>query len=289
FFMVSGLLVAASFERQPNIVAFAKARFLRIYPGLIGVSLLVFVLCALFVSTSDFATMLKGSIIGYFAVILIELAGSSALPGVFENLPMAGDVNVPLWTLKYEVMSYIALGLVMTFVVKTRLITEMQAALGVVFVSAAFMLFGNSYNEANFFDHAARFSFAFWCGVLAWHLRNRIPVHLGIALAVFLLAAMMTYFRLPFYQHLMIILSGYLAIYIAQFNFGVLTSFTDKNDLSYGVYILGWPAQQMLLFYGIGITPIANTLLAFAVVLPMAFLSWRLIERPALRMKGRFA
>ena len=42
FFTVSGLLVAASFDRRPSLTAFATARFFRIYPGLIVATVAVF-------------------------------------------------------------------------------------------------------------------------------------------------------------------------------------------------------------------------------------------------------
>jgi peptidoglycan/LPS O-acetylase OafA/YrhL len=289
FFTVSGLLVAASFDRRPNLLAFGAARFFRIYPGLIVATVLVFLVCAIFASTADFATIIKGSIVGYFAKILIGLAGSGAIPGVFETLPEAGGVNVPLWTLKYEVMSYIGLGIVMAIVVKTRWITAIQAAGIIIAISAIWLLKGKAYNDANFFDHIARFSFAFWCGVMAWHLRSRIPIMWEILVALLAVTAWMIYLGWPMGPHCLMLLSGYIAVFVAQYRFGAVTNFTDRNDLSYGVYILGWPAQQMLMQFGLGINPIANTVLALIIVLPLAFLSWRFVEKPSLRLKDRFA
>ncbi len=289
FFTVSGLLVAASFDRRPNLIAFGAARFFRIYPGLIVATVLVFMVCATLASTADFTTIIKGSIVGYFAKILIGLAGSGAIPGVFENLPEAGGVNVPLWTLKYEVMSYIGLGLVMAVVAKTRWVTAVQAAIAIIVLSAIWLLKGKAYNDANFFDHIARFSFAFWCGVLAWHLRARIPVMKEILIALMALTAWMIYLGLPLVPHCLMLLSGYVALFVAQYKFGAVTQFTDKNDLSYGVYILGWPVQQLLMLSGIAITPVANAVLALVIVMPLAFLSWRYVEKPALRLKDKFA
>ena len=85
------------------------------------------------------------------------------------------------------------------------------------------------------------------------------------------------------------LLSGYLALYIAQFRFGAATQFTDKNDLSYGVYIFGWPIQQLLLLYGLGTQPLTNTGMAWIILLPLAYASWRFVEKPSLRLKDRFA
>ncbi len=289
FFTVSGLLVAASFDRRPSLVAFGAARLFRIYPGLIAATLGVFLICALFASNAGFAEIIKGSVISYFAKILVGLAGSGAIPGVFETLPYAGGVNVPLWTLKYEVLCYISLALIMAAIMRTKLISPLAAAGAIIAASGVWLLQGKAYDDANFFDHVARFSFAFWVGVAAWHLRSRIPLRSVILVALFALTAVSIYFGLPTVPHTLMLLSGYLAVFVAQYRFGTLSAFTDKNDLSYGVYILGWPVQQLLLLNFPGISPTGNALAALAIVLPVAFLSWRFVEKPALRLKDRFA
>lgn len=289
FFTVSGLLVAASFERRPSLMAFGAARFFRIYPGLIAATVIVFAVCALFASTAVIGDIIKGSIVGYFAKILIGLAGSGAIPGVFESLPYAGGVNVPLWTLKYEVMCYISLGLVMAVIVRTRIVSPLHAAFVVILISGLWLLKGKAYDDANFFDHVARFSFAFWSGVAAWHVRKSIPLSGVILVGLFALVAVSIYFRLPTVPHTLMLLSGYLAVFAAQFRYGALSQFTDRNDLSYGVYIYGWPVQQFLLWSGAVVSPLANGATALILLLPIAYASWSWIEKPSLRLKNRFA
>ena len=289
FFTVSGLLVAASFDRRPHIVAFGAARFFRIYPGLVVATVAVFLVCAVFASSAGWAEILKGSVVGYFAKILIGFAGSGTIPGVFETLPNPGEVNVPLWTLKYEVICYISLALIMAAIIRVKIVSPLAAALGVVVLSAIWLLQGKAYNDANFLDHIARFSFAFWCGVVAWQLRAIIPLRAVILAALFALTAVSIYFHLPTVPHTLMILSGYLAVFVAQYRFGGLSTFTDSNDLSYGVYIYGWPVQQLLVLNFPSISPEGNILAALLIVLPLAFLSWRFIEKPALRLKDRFA
>jgi peptidoglycan/LPS O-acetylase OafA/YrhL len=255
---------------------------------LIAATIGVFLVCALFASNAGFTDIIKGSIIGYFAKILVGLAGSGAIPGVFESLPYASGVNVPLWTLKYEVLCYISLALVMAFIVKTKLVSPLMAAGTIIAVSGVWLLQGKAYDDANFFDHIARFSFAFWVGVAAWHLRGRIPLRAVIFAALFALTACSIYFHLPTVPHTLMLLSGYLAVFAAQYRYGVLSTFTDRNDLSYGVYIYGWPVQQLALIAIPTISGLANGLAALVVVLPLAYLSWRFVEKPALRLKDGF-
>ena len=288
FFTVSGMLVAASFDRRPSELAFGAARFFRIYPGLIMATLLVFLAMALLVSTSSFSEIMTGSGGSYFAKILIGLAGSSSISGVFDNLPLAGEVNVPIWTLKYEVICYITLGLVMAFVVRSKLITALQAATVILIVSGLWMLRGLAYNDAHFIDHIARFSFSFWVGVAAWHLRDKIAMRFDIFATLLIITALSIYLHLLVVPHFLIITTGYAALQLGQYRFGKLSEFTDRNDLSYGVYIYGWPLQQTLLLHNPGFGPLMLAFASLIILLPLAYLSWRLIEKPALKMKDRF-
>jgi len=55
-------------------------------------------------------------------------------------------------------------------------------------------------------------------------------------------------------------------------------------DLSYGIYLMAFPAQQTIIVIHPGIGPLALALATSAVVVPLAALSWRFIERPAVML-----
>ena len=61
--------------------------------------------------------------------------------------------------------------------------------------------------------------------------------------------------------------------------------FKHVGDLSYGTYIYAFPIQQMIIASIPGIAPRALMALTIAIVLPVAFASWRIIEKPALGLK----
>jgi peptidoglycan/LPS O-acetylase OafA/YrhL len=61
-----------------------------------------------------------------------------------------------------------------------------------------------------------------------------------------------------------------------------------RTDLSYGVYIYAFPIQQLLVICGLGImNPIVFAIIAAIATLPLAALSWFLVEKPSLSLKSR--
>jgi peptidoglycan/LPS O-acetylase OafA/YrhL len=64
------------------------------------------------------------------------------------------------------------------------------------------------------------------------------------------------------------------------------------GDLSYGLYIYGWPVEQAVMWlYGGHAAWWQVFLIAVPATAALAFLSWHLVERPILRLKpgGRAA
>ena len=65
-----------------------------------------------------------------------------------------------------------------------------------------------------------------------------------------------------------------------------LRRLTAPGDVSYGIYVYAFPVQQSIAsLWGPGLEPAVMFALAFPVTYGLALLSWRLIERPALRRK----
>lgn len=102
FFVMSGFLVTASFVRSGSVVKFARARFLRIFPGLAwAVIVTAFVFGPLGTSLPLGAYYTNPHT--YLFLETMTLRGHSDLPGVFDSNPLSGVVNGSLWTLTPEV------------------------------------------------------------------------------------------------------------------------------------------------------------------------------------------
>jgi peptidoglycan/LPS O-acetylase OafA/YrhL len=89
---------------------FFVARCLRIFPGLIACGfVLAFVLGPLLTSRS-FTEYFSDSHT-YLYPLSVAVAFGDAIPpaGIFESVPVPGAINIPLWTIRYELAAYVGL------------------------------------------------------------------------------------------------------------------------------------------------------------------------------------
>ena len=285
FFILSGLMVAQSFCRSRSALDFAVARGLRIFPALIVCVTLSALLLGPFVTTlslRDYFT--NGGVALYVAKTLSLSTGMAGLPGAFEDNPLSGGVNTSLWTLKYEVICYIALaaaGLAGMFEARWRGIV--MAALA-AFIA---LVFYNPPVEAELFtfaDNIRYFSVFFGAGVLAYLTRDRL------ILSGFLIAPLFAMFLATRFGAASEIGSalflGYLALWASTKPFGPLRAFANRSDLSYGVYIYAGPVQQTLIHFAPGLAPATLTIAAMLITAPLAMASWTIVERPASRLRS---
>ena len=79
--------------------------------------------------------------------------------------------------------------------------------------------------------------------------------------------------------------TGYAVVWFAKIPTGRLRLFTNKVDLSYGIYIFGWPITQTLLLMRPDIDVVWLVLFSLVLSAAVALPSWICIERPALRAR----
>jgi peptidoglycan/LPS O-acetylase OafA/YrhL len=66
---------------------------------------------------------------------------------------------------------------------------------------------------------------------------------------------------------------------------GFLDRFVRHGDFSYGLHLYAFPVRQLVALLGISATSWALGFLMVAIALPLAFLSWRFVESPALALR----
>jgi peptidoglycan/LPS O-acetylase OafA/YrhL len=254
FFVISGFLVAASYQRDPK--TYLVKRILRIEPGLIA-SLVVTVIALAFVTTAPPTEYWPQAGLYVLRNALLYPA-TYELPGVFQTVPMAGVVNGVLWTLRLEFTFYLVLWLIRA---RLRLVIALAVACAIVWLVMTFTRpewAADKLSRIAFLG--ARNGLLFFAGAALQLAKTRVPLWLG-GLSV-----------------LAFPLVGPLSLPTAVI--GLARPGKLPADLSYGVYIYAFPLQQALAAWGQ-----LNLLTAVLSVLPFAALSWFLVEKPALALK----
>lgn len=301
FFALSGFLVAGSLQRL-SLTGFLINRAARIVPGLlVAIGLSALVLGPLLTSWGLLQYFSDPAVPRYF----LNAIGSVhvALPGLFEGNPLPGVVNGSLWTIPHEMSCYLILaGLALMGIFRRP---ALVLSLSLALFGAAILIWAAEagglalpHREAIAYAFmtrgAARLVPVFLLGTAAYLYRDRIPhspvLFAGVLAASFAIAL----FGQPAWAEnpLVWLLTAPLVVYavvfigLSRFHLRVL----GRTDLSYGIYLYGFPIQQSLVLLVPGLRNMAAFFLVSAALSGlMAALSWHLVERPALGLRRRFA
>jgi len=285
FFVISGLTLCRSVLIDANMARYARARLLRIAPALIGFGIFFSFVMGPFVTSATLSSYFRDiSTWLYPLSVPVNFQQATAPPAVFQNVPIGGAVNNPLWTIKYEVFAYLSLGIFASM----GLLKKARYSVAALIVAGLLTIILQAYQDQNGLGalfQAAKFSFCFLLGVVAYLSRSRLRTHVCWLSITALLIVVTT--RTPLELLAYIILDAHLAIVVGSTNFGVVTQWTQQNDISYGTYIYGWPVQQFVVTSSplLGVFSFGAVSVIAATIL--GYLSWRMIEQPALRLKQR--
>lgn len=301
FFALSGFLVAASAERL-NVGGFLLARGLRIVPALlVEILACAFLLGPIFTSLplADYFT--APGTWRYFTNVVGLI--NYSLPGVFTHLPAAGIVNLSLWTIPVELVTYAAGALLMACGLMRRplaLLGLLAAWLaGALIVDLCHLTMGHGMlpllAERLFAGRGPRVWACALGGIVAYKLRDRLPYSprlLIVALAAgAALAAWTPYWRFqsPAISALACAPIVYVTVFLAVSDLPRIP-LLQRGDYSYGVYLYGFPIEQAVK----ALAPqLASPALLSLIALPPIFLfaaaSWHCVERPVLRLRKSFS
>jgi peptidoglycan/LPS O-acetylase OafA/YrhL len=277
FFSISGFLVSQSWRQDPHALRFLMKRFLRIWPGLAVVTLLAAFVLGPLVSSLDARAYFAHPDLLDFLRNLKVVTVRYVLPGVFEDNIYPRAVNGSLWTIPLEVRCYFALLLIGCIGMMKR--PWLVAAAAVIFGT---YYFGFAPDPQNYQFHFGLYFFAGVCLDLfrrAWEERPlRLLAVAGVMALIFQLSGQE--------RVALLLLIPSVVMWLGTRSLPLLRSAGRYGDISYGIYIYAFPVQQTVL-WAVGKTfPFVGGLLMTALVTGFcAFLSWHLIERPALRLK----
>lgn len=282
FFAISGFLVTMSFVRR-GWRDYVVARLLRIGPGLIAATLLVALVLGALMTTLDRSAYFSDPRLWRFiSGTLTTFKSAAALPGVFETNPLPFPLGT-VWTLKYETLCY--LGVLVAGLAGILARPRLALAALLVLTLAVVLREVMAPHGSKGMETALRLPLIFLAGGVIYLYRETIPLSLPL-LVVALLALVPLSFT-PLYKAALYLVTAWGVLVLALAPALTRRSVEPPADLSYGVYLYGWPVQQALhaLFPSLGAVALLWPSLAVTVV--VAALSWYLIEKPALGLKRR--
>jgi peptidoglycan/LPS O-acetylase OafA/YrhL len=283
FFLISGMLVTASYVRQRSPLKFVALRIARIYPAYFMCVLLIPLALYPLLRVFGIATDFQASIAWEFFRTNARMFGPVTwhLPGLFENVAIKSAVDASLWTLPLEVKCYVivlALGLV------GLLRKPWMAMAGIAIAAFLFWWFLTRDPYSPIFskmgDKPTGYSFYptafFLIGMALYTARKIVPCGGTIALAS--AAAYITLRHSLIAQPLLYLalITGALWLIATP----LLAKVKIKADYSYGIYLWAFPIQQSIA----SINPRGDNFVGLAMSIPLTFamaaMSWHLIERP---------
>jgi peptidoglycan/LPS O-acetylase OafA/YrhL len=264
FFAISGYLIYQSFERS-SLVEFFAARALRLLPALFVVAVLtVLVIGPIFTTAPDYFGL---HALAFVPLSLTLPADPPQLPGLFWDNPHPG-ANGTQWTLHYEAVWYVLVALT----------APLSRRLFPLFVAAAVLLHMLAPSDYTVLG------LPFLVGMTVARYRLPLDWRIAVTLGVVTLAC---YAAGTLPVEAAAIAIGYTAIWAGAQTTPYLSGFNRLGDYSYGVYLWGWPVQQVIVSLT-SVSPWQMMVLAIPVSVALGALSWFLVEKPALQWRKAF-
>ncbi len=289
FFAVSGFLITQSFEQTQAPLRYLLKRCLRIFPGLILVLVLTAFVLGPIVTTLPLTDYLHRPE-PYFYVLRNAYFSLKVheLPGVmFVDNPVGLEVNGALWSLGCEFQMYIMVMLLGVCRLINVPVCILLLALGMACIQYEPLSFLTQYDALSFLGGWGWTLSFFAMGMLIYKLRDwryTFDGRVAIVAVIGLIAS------IPLQQFILLFapFGCYLAIYIARHPRIPFIPAAKFGDLSYGLYIFGWPSEQLVIWLMGGHAAWWQVFIdATLVASVLAFLSWHLVEKRALRLKPR--
>jgi peptidoglycan/LPS O-acetylase OafA/YrhL len=287
FFVISGYLIAQSWLRDRDLFRFLLRRCLRIFPALaMVVFLTICVLGPIFTTLplSDYFNSPRT----IFYLWNIGLYVNYALPGVFEQNVYPGAVNGSLWSLPAEFLMYLITPFLLSRLINRHNLSFIMIAAGVIVadllaqaltLDPQLTIYGTSISAvlqtAPYFLIGSAFAL--------YRLERFANIYVAfmglLALGVFATSG-------PVKEAMLLLILPYACVAFGLGYAPVFRRITKGNDLSYGIFLYAFPVQQALsATLGPQIGPWGNFVAALAICIGLAYLSWKLVERPTLGLK----
>lgn len=282
FFAISGYLITASRMHCSGLLDYMWRRILRIYPAFVVVLVLVaFVFAPLSVAVAGSGFWNPASGMQYVLSNLGIRVATSGISGTLVDAPYPDAWNGSLWTLWYEFLCYVAMGIAISLL--PRRVIPPATIIAVVGCSVATWALHERDLPLTIVN-ATTLGGYFAAGAVLYCYRARVPMvwYLAVLAAILIVGAAAS----STFRFLASIPVAYLMMWLGSTL--PVEQVGAKNDISYGMYIYAFPVQQLLVVFGLArVLPVwAFAVVAIVCTVPFAWLSWLLVERPAMRFKA---
>lgn len=287
FFITSGFLVTKSMSYRGDLPEYGSARILRIYPALIvHVAFVLLILGPLATTLPLWDYLTHPDVWKQPFLVLSFINSDMVLPGSFlsnhEQLAAA-----PLWTLRYELLAYLATALIFSLGLMRK---KWMILAQFILPSLAWVVC----KEIGLFEtlpataqNALRFGIAYGLGATIFAYRDRLKFRVFGLICLSLLAVLCS--QLNAMEIAVNLMLGYGLMLVAFARLPRLEPLQKFSDVSYGIYIYHWGLLQLAFYWWPQLNPVSLFLLIAPLSYAIAFASWHVIEKPALKAKKRFA
>jgi peptidoglycan/LPS O-acetylase OafA/YrhL len=300
FLAISGYVVTTS-AANTDVVQFFWRRALRIFPGFwVALVVVAFVIgpVAWWASGEMMAEYFAPADSGPVSFLLSNWSLVITQAGIHDLFQYStpyglvvsySTVNGSLWSLELEWICYVIIGGIALsgMLTKARLGIPILTGLFAVMTIANLVVPGSVGVIAPFFEdeRLVRLLFVFFCGATLAVYAKRIPFSDGLGVGALVVLALSLWNG--GYSIVGIPALSYAVVWLAVRLPKAAQRVGQKNDYSYSLYLYGWPIQQFAAQESLtrwGFTP--YFLLCLTIAAGLAWLSWHLVERPALRLKN---
>lgn len=288
FFFVSGFLIYASFDENPNPSSFFKNRFLRLFPGLVFVTLGG-------LGVVVYSHLLSGSFDKNVDTYLLWFASQITLgqawnPDEFRDVGL-GVINGALWTITVEILFYVGVPLIYWFESKFKhLVVVMFIMSFLLYSFGETMLKPVNLGSKNIFDYLSLtpvvWGWMFLLGTIVYKNLTHIEKYFKYLYAGFPVLISIIYFELDssiFFSssgnRLGLIYFSALCALILIFAFRTPVV-NLKHDISYGLYVWHMVVINLLIVIGT-----RSLIVMMVLTILTSILSWLVVERPMLKKK----
>lgn len=284
FFGLSGFLITGSALRTGSLRTFLSFRLLRLVPALFFETVISAFMLGLAFSSYSFSEYLHdrrfymyfGNIIGWIHY---------TLPGVFSANPVPEIINRSLWTLHPELECYAMMSvLIASGLVKNRRLMTVAWVVTTVLLTVI-DFFSSKFHLQGTFPGPV-LVFYFLSGIVGYHWRHQIPASKWLFLGCCIISYILL--KLPHTGFICAIPVIYIMMYVGITEFPKW-SIIERGDYSYGMYLYGYPIQQMVVYL---LPNHREWWIVFTISLVISYIvaafSWHFVEKPTLKLKRAF-